>query len=118
VLLVFAGALVYIGGGMLYNMQQGKPLGIPHVRFWNNIYALVVDGVAFASSGGQVAAAPRGNAEGYTGYTPVPVIVGPKAIVSGGATYAPLAGSTSATARLCVHSRTARPTPAALRCAD
>lgn len=74
--------LVYFGGGALYNMQQGKQLSLPHVHFWNNVYALVLDGIHFVSSGGKPAPTASNSAQ----YTPVPVIVGPKATVAGGTT--------------------------------
>eukprot|EP01044_Picomonas_judraskeda_P031508 COSAG03_NODE_11795_length_575_cov_2.149160_1_plen_132_part_00 len=81
-LLVFFGVVLYLGGGALYNMQRGNPLGCPHVRFWNSVHGLVVDGFHFVSSGGKPAAEQGGTA----GYAPVPVVVGPKAVVSGGTT--------------------------------
>ena len=82
VVLVVFSTLLYLGGGALYNMQQGNPFSFPHVRFWNNVYALVLDGIHFVSSGGKPAPASTGSG----GYAPVPVIVGPKATVSGGTT--------------------------------
>ncbi len=80
--LVLVSALLYLGGGALYSMQQGNAFRIPHVRFWNNVYSLVLDGIHFVFSGGKPAPASGGT----VGYTPVPVIVGPKATVSGDTT--------------------------------
>ena len=66
VLLVFFGTLVYLGGGALYNIQQGNPPSFPHVRFWNNLYALVLDGIHFVSSGGTTAPESAGACLLYT----------------------------------------------------
>ena len=82
VLVVVNATLLYLGCGAIYNMQQGNPFSFPHVRFWNNLYALVLDGIHFVSSGGKPA--PVSGSSG--GYAPVPVIVGPEATVSGGTT--------------------------------
>ena len=91
VLFIVLGALAYIGGGALYNMNQGKPVGIPHVHFWNNVYALVIDGVHFVSSGGQ--SAPEGG--GGKGCTPVKevLIVDSTPTKHKGATYASSKGA-------------------------
>lgn len=92
VLVVVLGAVAYIGGGALYNMNQGKPWNkFPHVEFWNNIYGLALDGIQFVSSGGQ----PARDGPGAGGYTPVKevLIVDSTPTLSGGATYASSKGA-------------------------
>eukprot|EP01043_Picozoa_sp_COSAG02_P004978 COSAG02_NODE_132_length_34701_cov_707.955234_14_plen_318_part_00 len=59
-IVLFLGTTAYLGGGALYNKKQGargKDL-LPHRAKWQNIYALVLDGLAFARGGGKVRRRP------------------------------------------------------------
>lgn len=59
-IVLFLGIATYLGGGVLYNKKQGargKDL-LPHRTKWQNIYALVLDGLAFARGGRKVQRRP------------------------------------------------------------
>lgn len=59
-IVLFLGIATYLGVGVLYNKKQGargKDL-LPHRTKWQNIYALVLDGLAFARGGGKVRRRP------------------------------------------------------------
>ena len=88
VLLLLLGALAYLGGGVLYKLSRGQPAGVPHVRFWNNLLGLVLDGIHFVTGKGQAQPyqAVTGGAEGEgaasdgvafsKGAEPTPFVVG------------------------------------------
>lgn len=76
VYLVVVAALLYVGGGLIYNSKRrGAKLGVealPHRAFWASVASLVLDGVAFAR-------APNRRQKGYTRQVSKPAADSPAA---------------------------------------